>query len=94
MKLLLLTLAAIALCSCAQTVVRHSTGYRLLHTQADAQQLDYVFRSPVEQHELHIRNLSHSEPTIAQGKAAQGKINAIGAGLALLAAKLFTKGLF
>jgi hypothetical protein len=77
--LLLVWLAAALLFpACAATTV-YENGKKVMSTQADAGEL--VFLSAAGS-SLKVIGLNHSNPTMAQGKAASDKIGAIGSAAA------------
>lgn len=67
---------------CAYTELRDpSTGKRVFKTQADATNVTISGPNGIY---FHADNLNHSNPTLAQGKAASDKIGAYGSAAAAI----------
>lgn len=74
-----------ALAGCASTTVRNASGQTILHTQADAQDLEFHQGDT----SLHVVRLDHSTPTRAGGSV----IGTTGTAVAGAAAAVLTRGL-
>jgi hypothetical protein len=71
---------AASLTSCASTDL-YRDGKRIAHFDGDMTGLTYIHRADGSC-QLTCQTVDHSTATLAQGKAAEGKIAAIGTGLA------------